>query len=202
MNQTPRLLNRLILGLAGLLLLALGAAAIALAVAPAIREAWSRPADDALTGLGGFWANAAESTPGHSVWWLAVIATAVLLIVLAIIVVTRQGRGRTGRLLARDGTDLPGTVDLSVGVAEQALTEALASRPEIVSVNVAGYRVGADTQLRIAVSPRPGAAPDEIADLVEARLRDWDALLGTELPALISLTTGIRSRGSGVQRAN
>lgn len=202
MNHTPRLLNRLILGVAGLLLLAVGIAAIALAVAPAIREAWSGPADDGLGALGRFWANAAESTPGHSLWWIAVIAVAALLIVLAIVVVTRQGRGRTGQLLTRDGDHTPGSVDLAVGVAEQALTAALTERPEIVSVHVTGYRAGAHTQLRIDVAPRPGSAPDEIVDLVEARLRDWDALLGAELPALISLTTGMRSRGAGVQRAN
>lgn len=202
MNRTPRLLNRLILALGGVILLAIGAGMIALASVPEARSLWSGPAADTLDGVAEFWAGAPESTPGHSVWWLAVIAAAVVLVALALVVVTRQGRGRTGQLLRRTGDGLDGGVEFDVAVAEEALEAALKPRPEIVSVHVTGYRVGDATQLRIDVAPRPGSAPDAIADLVEARLRDWDAALGAELPALISLNTGVRARSAGIQRAN
>lgn len=103
MNTTPRLLNRLVLAVVGLLLLAAGAAGLAVLTLPAVASWWGSTAPR----VGGWIDRLRRGTTleGQSdTWlWLALAAALLLLIVLLALWIAAQGRGRTGLFASVDG---------------------------------------------------------------------------------------------------
>lgn len=201
MNRSPRGLNRLLILIAGLILLAAGAAAILVAAVPDFAAAWKDIGAGPLEWVRTAFATSELGTSGHSWWWIVVIAAVVVLIVLAIVIITREGRGRTGTLLHRRGSGTAGSVGLSVAVASEVLRESLAAVPAVAALRVTGYRVGDQTGLHLAVTPRRGASPEEVVILLEQRLAEWDSLFGEQLPTLITLGSGLRTAATSPRRA-
>jgi hypothetical protein len=191
MNDTNRGLNRALLVITGLVLLALGGA---VAVAAAVPE-WARGWATASTTVGDWLAGAVASTPvavnGHSWLLIAGGALAVIAAVLLVVFVVRQGRGHTRTLATRSDE---GEVAVDAGVARSVIEAALAANPGIVSSSVSAYRVRSTPALKIAVSVRRGASPTDIREYIDGVVTQWDALLGTETPVLITVAAGLSSR--------
>ncbi|GAB2452585.1 hypothetical protein HD599_002638 [Conyzicola lurida] len=191
MNDTNRALNRTLIIAVGLLLLLLGTAVAVAAAVPSVLSVWastSTTAGDAL-------ADAVASTPitpdGHS--WLLVAGGALALVVavLLVVFVVRQGRGHT-RLLAERRDN--GVVTVDADVAKSVLETGLAANPGIVSSSVSAYRVRSTPALKIAVSVRRGASPTDIRDYIDRLVTEWDSLLGQETPVLITINSGLSAR--------
>lgn len=201
MNSTPRILNRVLIGLLGLSLLALGALLLSLAMVPAVGrwwQGWSSGMWDAAL-------QAFERTrfPGRSESWLWMIVAAVLALVIALVIawVAQQGKGRADLLVSpRDDGDVPGTIRIAGGVAEQAIKDALAGRSDLAGSSVATYSIKGRPALRIRLQPRQGVAPHllaaEVAELVQA----LEKLVGQPLPVLIHVSAGARTRLSRAER--
>lgn len=196
MNNTNRPLNRLLIGVAGVVLLAVGAAAVLLALVDTVRQAWSEVAPGVIDTITGWF----EQTPlGDSSWlWLVVAALCLLAIILLLVFIFRQGHGRTATLIER--TSPEGSSVVAAGVAEQALEAALAKRSELVSSNVSTFLVRGRPVLKVAATARRGVSPRDVADLVEGYVRAFDRLLGEEIPVLIHLGGGFRTRTTAVSR--
>ena len=130
MNSTPRVLNRILIGILGIKLLAIGVLLILLATVPAVERWWH-----ALVGRRlGIWRDLFERTrfPGRQESWLWIVIVLLLVLVIGLMVawVAQQGKGRTNLLVAEeDPGEVPGDVRIGSGVAEQALRAALADRP-------------------------------------------------------------------------
>jgi hypothetical protein len=114
-------------------------------------------------------------------------------VIVLIVFIFRQGRGHTGTALV-EPTSAHGTTIIDAAVAENALQDALDGRPEFISSHVSTYRVRRVPVLKVAVTCQRGVSPNDAAMLVEERLRAFDELLGRELPALIQIGGGFRSR--------
>lgn len=102
MNSTPRLLNRILLGILGFKLLVIGVLLVLLAAVPAVAawwHSWSRSVSDNVSA-------AFEGTqfPGRQGSWLwVVLALAVVLLIgLMVAWIAQQGKGRTDLLLAAE----------------------------------------------------------------------------------------------------
>lgn len=199
MNSTNRGLNRLLLVVVGLLLVAVGAAAATAVLLPAVRDGWKASADPVRDQV----ATWLQTTPlgGTGVSWImpAVLVVIVLAVVLLVAFVLRQGRGRTGTVVDESVGEHGQTV-ISSKVAEEAIQDALSARPEFVASHVSTYRVTRTPTLKVSVTCRRGVSPADASAIVESTLRALDQLLGRELPALVQISGGFRARVSGSTR--
>lgn len=201
MNNTPRLLNRILIGVLGITLLASGALLALLADVPAVTIWWR----DWAGGAWGVWRGLFERTrfPGSQDSWLWLAVAVVLLLVIGAMVawLSQQGKGRANLLVAEeDPGDVPGNVRIGGGVAEQALRAALADRPDLAGASVATYEIRGEPALKIRVQPRQGVAPHILAAELSALVEALDAVIGKRTPVLIHIGSGARSRFGRAER--
>lgn len=202
MNQTPRALNRILLAVFGLVLMAAGGLAIALSV-PAAARWWCSTAAQAGSDIAALLD--ATTLPGQRDSWLwIVVALLMVLLILAMIAwIANQGKGRSGTLAYDEGDDgdrVPGSVTLNAAVAEQALKAALGERVDLVNSAVATYEFRGRPALKVKVFPRQGVAPYVVAEEVAALVGALDLVLGVQTPVLISISTGARTRFTRAER--
>ncbi len=201
MTSTPSVLNRILIGLFGLKLLAVGILLLLLATVPAVGSWWH-----SWSGAGWSAMNQAfDSTrfPGRPESWLWIVMAlaTVLLIGLMVAWIAQQGKGRSNLLVAAfDPGEVPGDVRISGGVAEQALKHALAERPDLAGATVATYDVHGSPALKIRLQPRQGVAPHLLAAEVAALVEALDSVVGKRTPVLIHIGAGARTRFSRAER--
>lgn len=176
MTSHGRILNRVLLFLLALVLLALGVVA-----------AWPLATGGTLPLLdqaAGFVA-AQGLTEAAVAWTLAGILALAALVALAVIL-TRPPR-RYRAVLDEDG------VTIDEDVVERLFDQELAATPDVIGVSSAtSLRRG---QRTVALTVRLRSRPDLSAVLaaVEAALASVDRRLGIRLPVAVHLTGGIRS---------
>ncbi|GAA4190919.1 hypothetical protein GCM10022288_20950 [Gryllotalpicola kribbensis] len=202
MNSTNRVLNRLFLLVIGLVVLIAGATAVAVTTVPAWSHLWKRSAPG--------WQSTLEhaqqlglasiGVPRPVPWFLAATPViALVVIVLLLIFVFAQGWGRLGRVVdgwhVADGeTDAFLTVD--VEVARDAIRQAARGIRGISEPAVTAYRVKGEPALKVTVSITDGIDAATLVEPLESALREWDGLLGEEVPVYLQLTPAI---GEGVR---
>ncbi|ALV46618.1 hypothetical protein MB46_15075 [Arthrobacter alpinus] len=204
MNGTPRGLNRFLLTLIGLILVAVGGGAVLLATIPAVATWWQRWAGAQVAWLGDYADRSRLLLTSHSWIWLAGAAFFLLVVIVMISWIANQGKGRASTLHDyagnADDDGAAGAVRLSCSVAEQALKSALLERTDIFGVSVTSYDFRRQTALKVRVLPRPGVAPHEIAAEITDLVSALDELLGLEVPVLLSIGSGARSRFTKAER--
>ncbi|MEV8040580.1 hypothetical protein [Arthrobacter sp. NPDC080082] len=201
MNGTPRVLNRILIGVFGLVLLAVGLLLVLLAAVPAVAAWWQGWSANVWTHI----RSLSESTriPGQSESWLWIVMVLLLIAVIVAMVawLAQQGKGRSNILVTEDDAgEVPGYVRIGGGVAEQALRAALAGRPDLAGATVATYDFRGRPGLRIRVQPRQGVAPHLLAAEVSALVEALDAVIGRRTPVLIHIGSGARSRFARAER--
>ena len=201
MNNTPRVLNRIVIGILGICLLAIGVLLLLLASVPAVGIWWH----DWAGGVLNFWLDLFERTqfPRRQGSWLWFVICFALVVVLGLTVawVAQQGKGRTSLIVTEeDPGGVPGNVGIGGGVAEQALRAALADRPDLAGVTVGTYKIRGEPALKIRVEPRQGVAPHTLAAEVSSLVEALDAVIGKRTPVLIHIGFGARSRFSRAER--
>lgn len=201
MNGTPRLLNRILIGILGAKLLVIGALLVMLAAVPAAGSWWQGWSGQVWAGIRGLF----ERTrfPGQPESWLWIVMVVLLVVVIGLMVawLAQQGKGRANLLVADDDAgEVPGSVRIGGGVAEQALKAALAGRPDLAGAMVATYEFRGEPALRIRVQPRQGVAPHILAAEVSALVEALDAVIGKRTPVLIHIGSGARSRFGRAER--
>lgn len=201
MNETPRIANRILLTIFGLLLLASGALALGLAAVPAFASWWQGWAGPLARQLRDIAANTSMSGQGSSLIWIGVAVLLVLIIIGMIAWVASQGKGRTTILAAdHESGDAEGLVSINGSVAEQLLRQALSERSELLGATVTTYEVKGQPGLKVSVLPRQGVAPHKVAAEVSAMVVALDELLGQRTLVLLSIDTSARTRFNKAER--
>lgn len=204
MNGTPRGFNRLMLTLTGLLLVVTGAGLTLIATVPAAAQWWQKYAGALLAWLSDFERRTRLIGTSQSWIWFAAAAFFVVVIVVMISWIANQGKGRANTLVSYPGNadddGAAGAVRLSCAVAEQALKSALLVRTDLLSVSVTSYDFKGQTALKARVLPRQGVAPHEVAREIIELVVALDELLGVEVPVLLSVGAGARSRFTKAER--
>ena len=201
MNSTPSLLNRILVAVLGIKLLAIGVLLMLLAAVPAVRpwwHAWSAGLWDAANS-----AFNATRFPGRTESWLWIVVALALLVLIGLMVawIAQQGKGRFNLLAAEyDPGDVPGDVRISGGVAEQALKQALAGRPDLAGATVVTYDVKGAPALKVRLLPRQGVAPHLLAAEVAELLDSLEDVVGRKIPVLIHIGAGARTRFGRAER--
>ncbi|MEV7634082.1 hypothetical protein ACFYLX_11785 [Pseudarthrobacter enclensis] len=201
MNSTPTLLNRVLLTLLGLKLLAVGALLVLLATVPAVADWWHSWSAAAWSAAN----HAFDATrfPGRPESWLWIVVALVLLVLVGLMVawIAQQGKGRSNLLVAEeDPGDVPGDVRIGGGVAEQALKQALAGRPDLASASVTTYDIKGTPALKIRLLPRQGVAPHLLAEEVAGLVDALETVVGRKTPVLIHIGAGARTRFGRAER--
>jgi hypothetical protein len=191
MNATNRGVGRTTLVLVGLALLVLGVGTILVQTVPWAASTWH----DWAHVLGDLGRDAPREASVTA--WTWVLGGAVVLGVLALVVLTTLGGGRTGTVVEDDGSadGVVGAVRIDAAAVQHALSSAIGDLPEVGSLAVDVYRVRGQRAIRIRVRPRRGASPRAITTGVEGIVEDLDALLGDRLPVLLEIARG--GAGSG-----
>lgn len=214
MNTTPRLLNRLVLAIVGLLALTAGSAGLALLVLPSAASWWRDAAPRIAEAIDGL--RSRTTLEGQSDTWLWIVLAAVLLVLIVLLClwIAAQGRGRTGLFAALggerggrlspggDGGVTPGAVTMTAAAAEQALKAALLERPDLAGASVSTWQVRGAPGLRVRVFPRKGAPPYAVADEVSRLVEALDVVTGYRAPVLISIGSGARVRFTRADRVS
>ncbi|GAA4049321.1 hypothetical protein GCM10023063_41170 [Arthrobacter methylotrophus] len=201
MNGTPHILNRILIGILGLKLLAIGILLVLLATVPAVGTWWRGWSS-------GLWEHLkfiSEQTRipgrGESWLWVAAAVALVVLIVLMVAWVSQQGKGRANVIVSEyDDARTPGDVNIGGSLAEQALKAALAERPDLAGATVVTYEVRGRPGLRIRVQPRLGASPHALAVDISRLVEALDVVVGRKIPVLIHIGAGARARFSRAER--
>lgn len=202
MNTTPRLLNRLVLGVVGLLTLALGAAGLAVLALPAVASWWRGAAPRAGDALDGLRTRTTLEGQADTWLWIALAAFLVLLIVMLVVWIAAQGRGRTGLFATGADTGTAGSVTITAAAAEQALKAALLERSDLAGASVSTWQVRGEPGLRVRVLPRKGVPPYVVAAEVSRLVEALDAVTGSRPPVLISIDSGARVRFTRAERVS
>jgi len=197
MNGTPRGTNRFLLAVLGLVFMTVGAGLFIVATVPSAARSWQGFAGPLVEQLSDFTART-HLTQNTGSWIWLVVAAALLVLVIAMVAwIANQGKGRTNVLFTTSGSmdddGAAGTVVLSSAVAEQALKRALLERGELLGVSVTSYEFRGQASLRVRVLPRQGVAPHLVAAEVGALVEAMDALIGVQVPVLLSIGSGARS---------
>lgn len=200
MNRTPRLLNRVLLAVIGVLLVLLGAHLVLVTLLPSYAAALSHPLGGISSWIAGLSGASASARTGV---WLAVAAVAVIVLILALVWALAQGRGRVTlftREAVPDGVGR-GVVEIAASVPITLLKRALSERDDVVAVTVSAWdQRGPAAGLRVRIQPRHGAEPLEIARDADELVRALDARIGVTPPVVVELVTGTRARFAKAQR--
>lgn len=203
MNQTPRVLNRVLLGLIGVGLMTVGAIVALLAV-PTLAAWWQSGAASLGRSISGLVDRTTLAGQQDSWLWIVLALVMLLVVVLMVAWVAAQGRGRSGTLAQENGgkasDDDAGRVTINGSVAEQALKAALQERGDLVNAAVTTYEFDGEPALRVRVFPRSGVSPHEVATEVTDLVEALDLLVGRQLPVLISISSGARTRFTRTER--
>ncbi|MDQ1123848.1 hypothetical protein [Microbacterium trichothecenolyticum] len=186
MNATRRGLNRFVLFLVGIILLAAGALALAVGLLPAGADTWTSV-------MGGFqeWL---VSLGRESAGWGAVAAIVVLAIILIVIAASAVRGRRQAPLQSTGSASDQGRITVTDGFASEALKNALAERDEILSSKVTAGEISKESVLHVAVTPRQNTSPREVAEHVDTLVTNLAALTGQNLRAYISIHSGLRAK--------
>ncbi|ABK01812.1 hypothetical protein JOE40_003603 [Arthrobacter sp. PvP102] len=201
MNNTPRTLNRILIGILGVKLLVIGLLLVLLATVPAVASWWQQWSAGVWSGMSQLLQR--TGIPGREESWLWAVIALVLAAVIALMVawVAQQGKGRANLIVAEDdAAGFPGNVRIGGGVAEQALRAALAGRQDLAGATVATYEIRGEPALKIRLQPRQGVAPHLLAADVSALVEALDAVVGKRIPVLIHIGSGARSRFGRAER--
>lgn len=202
MNRTPRMLNRILLAVLGLALLACGAHLVLAALSPGYADGWRQVADQ--LGARTNEVLAATTLPGQRESWLWILISALLIcfILLTLWWIAVQGSGRGGDYVSAyfDDDPLPGRVEISQNAVEQALRDVLGRRHDIISIGVSVWVLEPEAGLRIKVQPRKGTAPGPLGRDVARAARVVQQSMGVSGPVVVYLAVGTRSRFARVER--
>jgi hypothetical protein len=201
MNSTPAVLNRILLTVLGLVLLGAGLLLVLLATVPPVGPWWHAWSAGAWGGINRLFD--ATRFPGRPESWLWIVVALALLALMGLMVawIAQQGKGKSNLLAAEfDPGDTPGDVRIGGGVAEQALRQALEGRPDLAGATVTTYDVKGSPALKVRLLPRQGVAPHLLAGEVSGLLDALESVVGKEIPVLIHIGAGARTRFSRAER--
>ncbi|GMA29534.1 hypothetical protein [Arenivirga flava] len=175
MTTSNRALNRILLILLGLI--ALAGAALLL-----------RPEIDQLLEPAGLVTPTLGLTEAPAPWLQGgIIALAALAVIIALAWTTTRGRGADGTAIERDG------ISIDANLVEGMLRRQLDDATEIAHVRLRAFRPK-DRVLLAEIQVTRGADLADIHHRVQDAVATTDQQLGTPLPLVAHITTGLRSR--------
>jgi hypothetical protein len=200
MTTTNRALNRAVLGVLGVALIIAGALTAAAGFSADVANDWTRIGTQAWA-----WTQqqlGSARIPNTSTSWWTVAVFGVLLVAAFLLVcwIMSQGGGRTNHVGRHEESD--GTTTVESGLAAQAIKDALSGNEQVLSTAVQAWRIRGTDGLKISVQARKGASPRDVTLTIAELVAGLDALLGEQVPVLIRIKAGARTRFARTERVD
>lgn len=186
MNATRRGLNRFLLFLVAVVLLGLGALALAVGLLPGGTDTWT----SVMGGFQGWLQGLGRDSAG----WGAVAAFVVLAIILIVIAASAVRGRRQAPLQSTGSANDAGRITVTDDFASEALNNALGDRDEILSSRISAGEIKNESVLHVAVTPRQNTSPRQVAEHVDTLVTNLAALTGQNVRAYISIHSGLRAK--------
>lgn len=186
MNATRRGLNRFLLFLVAVVLLGLGALALAVGLLPGGTDTWT----SVMGGFQGWLQGLGRDSAG----WGAVAAFVVLAIILIVIAASAVRGRRQAPLQSTGSANDAGRITVTDDFASEALKNALGDRDEILSSRISAGEIKNESVLHVAVTPRQNTSPRQVAEHVDTLVTNLAALTGQNVRAYISIHSGLRAK--------
>jgi hypothetical protein len=176
-TRSNRILNRVIIALVGLVLIAVGA--------------WQ--ANRVYPVL----ATPELATPTATALWITA-AVCLVIAVLAIAWILTRGRGQSRTLISR--ADAAGSTSITARVAADLVSEDVSRIADVVSVSARAFRVRGSVTLELTVTTRRAADVRGVVDAVRVAVERLDDVLDERLPVLLHMASGVRANSAREQR--
>lgn len=195
MGSTPRALNRVFLGAAGVALLALGAGALALLFLPQARQAWETHLVPLEAEARQALASAAVDTASGqtSLFTLALLALMLLAVAALLWLMLKQRARRVSSLVTQQDLQGEGSTTLSHSFIKEAVSQAFESHPDLLAVTVTSLAVKKTPGVQVKLEVRQGASLVQLQELTARVAQGFDRLLGYQVPLLVRATGGLRA---------
>ncbi len=198
MGNTPRAINRILLGILGLTLLTAGLGLIAITANEPIKHSWNsamtsgqQAAHQAFEKLAAPW--------GFSWITLGTLVFLILVMILMIQWILAQYANRS-KTLKGQGSSLiehrpEGKTSFSTEFARQALSKSIKDNPEVLSLTVNNLVLPKKSSgLHHKIEARQGSNQAKLQESIDQSIAGLDALLGQQVPITVAITGGIRAR--------
>lgn len=199
MSNTNRALNRILLALAGLVLLVVGGLTAAAGLRPDVAGAWTTTVQQSVDDAQSLAATAPLPEPFRSWWAIAAVVLLVLAAGLCLLWITRQGGGKTHRVASLPDAGR-GRTTVEVGLLSSGVEAAVSGNQAVLVSSVSAWEGRRGTALRLSLQARQGSSPRELADTANQVTQGIFRLLGHEVPVLVRITSGTRARLAGDSR--
>jgi|GEM_PF-453958 len=196
MNATNRGVNRIVLFVVGVVLIAAGGAAAVAASWPVAGEVWKRSMSTTTEWMRGA-DRASRLSEATTVSWLALglLCALLAIVIIAVTVVARLGGGRSSTVIREEAEEgAKGSVSIRPAFASGAIAHSLSSHDEILSSRVNARRIRGSDVLHVSVTPRQNTSPVTVAETVTRLVDNLVTLTGRDTPTLVSIRSGVRSR--------
>jgi hypothetical protein len=187
MTSTTRWLNRLILFVSGVVLVAVGGTAVLWTAQPTWSQAWLSWCRETVRAVAS-WQVSLGAGSGHP-WVLDALSVllilAGILVVLLGLVIWTRGRGRSDVVV-----HLPtgqGTTSVDRRVADGFLSRELEGRSGISASRVTSFRVRDDHLMVVTLRVRPDVDLEVVMGAAKQSINRWDDRLGTQVPILLHI---------------
>ncbi|MEH0111249.1 hypothetical protein V6N00_16165 [Tersicoccus sp. MR15.9] len=201
MRRTPRGLNRVLLALVGLVLVAVGLLVAVVGFSADASQRWLVVAHQSWDGLVGLVRSA--PIPGGQASWVSLIVLVLLVaaMIFMLVWIFSQGGGRTNQMAIgfHDG-DLPGRTRIRTSLVADAVEQAVEHDEQVLSSQVSSWRVGHGDGLNIRLQVRKGVWLSDTLRTARDLVTGLDRLTGTRVPVLIRISSGARARLSRTER--
>ena len=189
MNATNRVLNRLVLLLAGAVLCGAGAWMLAVALRPEWVErslsALDKRVESVVSSVDG-WAIAIPGTDGVPGAVVLACLIAVAVAICAVLFIGTRGGGRIRTVLREEGSAGDTAVDLSV--ADAVLAAPLRDRNEVIAADCEAARVRRAPAMKLTIKVRRGADLSDVLGAADRAIGEWDRMAGEpETPVVLHL---------------
>ena len=207
MKKLPRALNRILLFVFGLLILATGAALVGVATYAPLRNLALKYRSRLDSEYASLAQQATFKVSGQQVSWVQVglIAVAIIVALLLITWIFSQGGGKIRSLAlnaAGKDSEKEGEITAELGLIRDIIEDAVSDSRWISSLKVASWDVKKQPGLLLSAAVYKGANPREVKTELDQAIARLDQVLGINMPILVQLTTNWRSNLGSADRVD
>lgn len=199
MKSYPRGLNRFILGILGLLMVALGAGVLTITLWPKAKEWWQLHSKIFVENYGAI-ASHYTLAGGVKLFPVLWITVGILLSLFALVVIFSQGGGRRIAIMKQDSVAGKGKTRVDVSMIEPLLQAMSTKNRWIAHCSVDAWSVKGKPALLISLQCYKGADVAKVKEYAAKMVNRVDNVLGAELPVQVRITSGWHTTFSSPDR--
>lgn len=203
MKHLPRAMNRFFLFIFALFALGIGSGLVLVATWKKAADFWQHHSSNVLD----YYTQLTEQTRtlfNDQISWLT-IAFAALAVIIALVMLVwifRQGGGSTKKVDFEQSNSAEGTTVASLKFVDALVNDALGDDRWVIQAKASGWKVKRQNGLSIKVITVKGADPYYLKQRMNEVIARLDSMLGHEVPICVYFTTGWKSTFTKPERVH